>query len=62
MTSVTHLDIANGMVRVIGYYTPVMTGSSILSAVGLGMISTYRADTNHAAWIGYEAMAGIRLA
>jgi hypothetical protein len=35
MTTVTHLDIANGMVRVIGYYTPVMLDSNLATATTL---------------------------
>jgi MFS family permease len=54
--------VAGGVAVIsIGYCPPFMIISSVLSAVGFGMVSTFHPDTNYPAWIGYEAMAGIGL-
>jgi hypothetical protein len=36
-----------------------MIGSSILTAIGVGLMFTFTPETNHSAWIGYQAIAGI---
>lgn len=42
----------------IGYYTPFMIASSVFVAIGAGLMSTFKVDTGHAAWIGYQAIFG----
>ncbi|KUJ13474.1 major facilitator superfamily transporter, partial [Mollisia scopiformis] len=49
------------MVSAIGYYTPFMVGSSILTAVGTGMLSTLSPQSSHVAWILYQVLCGIGL-
>lgn len=36
-----------------------MIVSSILAAVGTGMLSTFTPESGHAMWIGYQCLAGI---
>lgn len=43
----------------IGYYGPLMLASSILTATGIGMLSTLTPESHFAAWVGYQAIAGI---
>ena len=43
---------------VLGYYTPFMIASSVLQAIGAGLITTWRPDTGHAKWIGYQVIYG----
>ncbi|KAJ7618239.1 major facilitator superfamily domain-containing protein [Mycena rosella] len=43
----------------IGYYTPFMILSTILMAVGGGLITTFKVDTGHARWIGYQVILGV---
>jgi MFS family permease len=57
--SFTDSDLGIMAVTFLGYYAPFMIGSSVLSAVGFGMLSTFTPESNHAAWIGYQALAGI---
>jgi MFS family permease len=45
-------------VTVIGYYTPFMILSSILMAIGAGLLTTFEVDTNHSMWIGYQFLFG----
>lgn len=51
--------VAGISVTVIGYYAPFMIGSSVLTAIGVGLMYTFQADSNHSAWIGYQAITGI---
>jgi hypothetical protein len=54
------VSIASGIaVTVLGYYAPLMIASSVISAVGVGLLYTFKPDTNHSMWIGYQAIAGI---
>ena len=43
----------------IGYYTPWMILSSILTPIGAGLITTFTPHTGHSAWIGYQALFGM---
>ncbi|KAL8641656.1 MAG: hypothetical protein Q9228_001558 [Teloschistes exilis] len=51
--------VAGGAVTVLGYYTPFMIASSVFMAIGIGLISTWKQDTNHSRWIGYQVIYGI---
>ncbi|THZ86681.1 MFS transporter [Aureobasidium pullulans] len=51
--------VAGGLVTTFGYYSPFMWASSVLMAIGAGLLSTFKVDTGHAEWIGYQALFGI---
>ncbi|THY10298.1 MFS transporter [Aureobasidium pullulans] len=51
--------VAGGLVTTFGYYSPFMLASSVLMAIGAGLLSTFKVDTGHAEWIGYQALFGI---
>ncbi|KAL8703943.1 MAG: hypothetical protein Q9201_002893 [Fulgogasparrea decipioides] len=51
--------VSGGAVTTLGYYTPFMILSSILMAIGVGLMSTWETDTNHSMWIGYQAIYGL---
>ena len=54
------ISILSGIaVTTIGYYTPFMIISSILMAIGAGLISTWKVNTGHPEWIGYQVIFGI---
>ncbi|KAG4028427.1 hypothetical protein MFRU_021g00190 [Monilinia fructicola] len=54
------VSIISGIgVTTIGYYAPLMIVSSVIAAIGIGLLTTFKPDTNHAAWIGYQCLAGI---
>lgn len=53
------ISMASGaLVTVLGYYTPFMVVSAVLSSVGAGLLTTFQVDTNHPQWIGYQFIFG----
>lgn len=50
--------VCGGAVTAIGYYTPFMLASSVLMAIGAGLLSTFETDTNSPRWIGYQFIFG----
>ena len=54
------LSIISGItVTLLGYYTPLMYLSAIVSAIGAGLLTTFTVNTGHAKWIGYQVLYGI---
>jgi len=51
--------VAGGLITKIGYYTPFMIASSIIMAIGAGLICTFKPDTGHEKWIGYQVVYGV---
>jgi hypothetical protein len=51
--------IAGGLVTYTGYYTPFMYGSSVMQAIGAGLLTTFTTSTGHSKWIGYQVIYGI---
>ncbi|KAF8144970.1 putative efflux pump antibiotic resistance protein [Mycena galopus ATCC 62051] len=47
------------VITIIGYYAPFMIVSSIILAVGCGLISTLKVDSGHTKWIPFQFIAGI---
>jgi hypothetical protein len=45
-------------VTVLGYYTPFMLISSVLMAIGAGLLSTLDVSSGSAEWIGYQFIFG----
>lgn len=50
--------LAGGLVTYSGYYTPFMLLSSVLTAVGAGLLATFETDTGSSKWIGYQFIFG----
>ncbi|KAJ5569454.1 uncharacterized protein N7459_008884 [Penicillium hispanicum] len=44
-----------------GYYVPFMFVSAVLMATGSGMITTFKTNTGHPCWIGYQVLFGLGL-
>ncbi|KAL8954074.1 MAG: hypothetical protein Q9222_000131 [Ikaeria aurantiellina] len=51
--------MAGGAVTTLGYYTPFIILSTVLMAIGVGLMSTWKTDTNHSMWIGYQVVYGL---
>lgn len=51
--------VSGGLVTVLGQYAPFMIFSSIVMAVGAGMLSTFKVDSGAGVWIGYQLLFGI---
>ncbi|KAJ7901178.1 putative efflux pump antibiotic resistance protein [Mycena olivaceomarginata] len=47
------------VITLVGYYTPFMIASSVILAVGCGLISTLKIDSGHTKWIPYQFIAGV---
>ncbi len=50
--------VSGGLVTTFGYYTPFLYLSSICMAIGAGLLTTFKTDTGHAEWIGYQFLFG----
>ncbi|KAJ5958186.1 Major facilitator superfamily domain general substrate transporter [Penicillium vulpinum] len=50
--------VAGILVTTLGYYTPFMILSSILMAIGAGLLSTFQPETSPSKWIGYQIIFG----
>jgi hypothetical protein len=50
--------ISGVLTSVLGYYTPFMIASSILTPIGVGLLSTLRPSSPSSQWIGYQALFG----
>lgn len=56
----TIFSLAAGVgITLVGYYTPFMLLSSVLAAVGAGLLSTFKVDTPASKWIGYQVIYGL---
>ncbi|OCK80654.1 MFS transporter [Lepidopterella palustris CBS 459.81] len=53
------MTIAGHTHRFVKYHAVYMISSAVLATIGTGLISTWMPDTNHSAWIGYQALFGI---
>lgn len=53
------MSIVSGVgITVTGYFTPFIIASSVLMAIGAGLISTFKVDTGLSMWLGYQAIFG----
>ena len=50
--------VAGFLTTVIGYYMPFIVASSILMAVGGGLLTTFTANISSGKWIGYQIIFG----
>ena len=44
-----------------GYYTPFIMMSTVITAIGTGLLTTFQVDTGHSKWIGYQVIFGAGL-
>ncbi|KAJ7213234.1 major facilitator superfamily transporter [Mycena rebaudengoi] len=51
--------VAGGIITATGYYTPFLYASSVLLAVGAGLLTTLKVDSGPARWIGYQIIYGL---
>ncbi|KAI1810496.1 MFS general substrate transporter [Poronia punctata] len=49
---------AGGMITALGYYAPFMIAGTILGAIGGGLLTTWKPDTNTGTWIGFQILFG----
>ena len=51
--------LAGLLVNIVGYYTPLMFAGSAFLAIGSGLCTTFRVNSGHPQWIGYQVLLGI---
>ncbi|EGD96741.1 MFS transporter [Trichophyton tonsurans CBS 112818] len=57
--SLVILSIASGItVTAIGYYAPLYYVSTVLTAIGAGLLTTFTTETSKGKWIGYQIIFG----
>ena len=44
-----------------GYYVPQLIACSVIMSIGAGLISTFKVDTGHSTYIGYQILYGLGL-
>lgn len=55
----TAVLLSGGLVQRLGYYLPFSVASGIISAIGNGLVSTYRPWTATAYWAGTQVLLGL---
>ncbi|TVY85172.1 MFS thioclapurine efflux transporter [Lachnellula suecica] len=50
--------ISGGITQSIGYYNPAMIFGVVLSAIGGGLLSTFKINMSSSKWIGYQVLYG----
>ena len=50
--------LSGGLITKIGYYTPFMLASTVLTSIGAGLLTTFALDTGSSKWIGYQVICG----
>ncbi|PKY04608.1 MFS general substrate transporter [Aspergillus campestris IBT 28561] len=48
-----------GLVAVVGYYTPFVIASSIITPIGAGLLTTLAVDSTTAHWLGYQVLNSV---
>lgn len=48
-----------GLVAVVGYYTPFVIVSSIITPIGAGLLTTLAVDSTTAHWLGYQVLNSV---
>ena len=51
--------IAAAVTQIEGHYSPWIILSSVLMAIGGGLLTTLKVDSGHAQWLGYQFLSGI---
>ncbi|KAL5319175.1 hypothetical protein ACEPPN_012224 [Leptodophora sp. 'Broadleaf-Isolate-01'] len=51
--------VSGGLITTLGYYTPFMILSSIVTAVGSGLLTTLEVNSDSPKWIGFQALVGM---
>jgi MFS family permease len=58
LSQIVGVGVSGGLTTRFGYYTPFMLVATILMAVGSGLLSTLKIDSNTGMWVGYQLIFG----
>ena len=59
LSTVVGSILGGGLITVVGYYTPFLIISSVLAAIGAGLLTTFTIHSGHSEWIGYQVIYGL---
>ncbi len=59
LSQVIAVIVSGGLTTKIGYYTPFMYISTLLMAIGAGLLMKLEVDSKPGAWIGYQIIFGL---
>ncbi|KAI0867717.1 MFS general substrate transporter [Hypoxylon argillaceum] len=60
LTATTVFSLLGGvLITVLGYYSPFMITSTILSSIGAGLLTTFSPNISSSKWIGYQVLYGL---
>jgi hypothetical protein len=51
--------LGGGLATALGYYTPLLVASSIITAIGSGLLSTLEVDSGTGYWLGYQLIMSL---
>ncbi|KAI0122761.1 MFS transporter [Daldinia grandis] len=51
--------VGGGLATVLGIYTPLLIASSVITAVGAGLLSTLKVDSTIGYWFGYQLIVSL---
>ncbi|CAI7598280.1 unnamed protein product [Penicillium viridicatum] len=51
--------LAGLLINIVGYYTPLMFAGSAFLTIGSGLCTTFKVNSGHPRWIGYQVILGI---
>ncbi|KAJ7804183.1 hypothetical protein B0H14DRAFT_2612668 [Mycena olivaceomarginata] len=58
LSCVLSMTLCGVLVTTFGYYTQFFWLCTVVMTIGAGLISTFKPDTGHALWIGYQVIYG----
>ena len=53
--------MSGSIITATGWYNPWISASTAFMSIGAGLITTWKVDTGHAKWIGYQVIFVLRL-
>jgi len=51
--------ITGGLITVFGQYAPFLIASAAMSAIGVGLLTTFSVNTSFSHWFGYQVLTGL---
>ena len=59
LSQILGIGVSGGLTTQYGYYTPFMFISTVLMAIGAGLLTTLKIDSNAGTWVGYQLIFGL---
>lgn len=59
LSQIVGVGVSGGLTTQFGYYTPFMLVSTVLMAIGSGLLTTLKINSSTGKWVGYQLIFGI---